>query len=235
RSVFNEFAMLVQVEGSCEVKRGRRTTVTRPGETLLVGGNHDVDLGYDADFKQVVIQLPRALVFRQYEWLRDMDGVVLSAEDPAGQLLRYSLTGLAAVIRQLTPEQRLHAVSGLMAQLGVIGPERTPAAAPELFDRALALIKTHLSDPDVSPERLAGALQVKRRTLDAAFAGRGESVMKTVWDQRLDRAAELLAGGTTRSVTDVALALGFSSLPHFSRVFKKRFGVSPSRYARPMR
>ena len=31
-----------------------------------------------------------------------------------------------------------------------------------------------------------------------------------------------------RSITEIALARGFNSLPHFSRVFAQRFGVPPS-------
>ena len=37
-------------------------------------------------------------------------------------------------------------------------------------------------------------------------------------------------GNADRSITDIALALGFSNLAHFSRVFRTHLGVSPSDY-----
>jgi AraC-like DNA-binding protein len=46
---------------------------------------------------------------------------------------------------------------------------------------------------------------------------------------RLDRAKELLAAGE-RSVTDVCMEVGFSSLGSFSDSFARRVGVAPSVY-----
>jgi transcriptional regulator GlxA family with amidase domain len=51
--------------------------------------------------------------------------------------------------------------------------------------------------------------------------------MDLVWGMRLDRASDLLAS-RAGSVAEVAYAVGFSSLSHFSRRFKERHGMSPS-------
>lgn len=47
---------------------------------------------------------------------------------------------------------------------------------------------------------------------------------------RLERAKALLASGT--AVTDVCMAIGFSSLGSFSTLFTRCVGVAPSRYSR---
>jgi AraC-like DNA-binding protein len=47
-------------------------------------------------------------------------------------------------------------------------------------------------------------------------------------DVRLGRAREDMLAGR-KSATEIAFELGYSSLPHFSHAFKKKFGVSPSR------
>lgn len=51
---------------------------------------------------------------------------------------------------------------------------------------------------------------------------------------RLDRAKLLLAKGE-RSVTDICMEVGFSSLGSFSDLFARRFGSSPSAYKRRAR
>ncbi len=51
-------------------------------------------------------------------------------------------------------------------------------------------------------------------------------------DKRLMAAAENLAGQGSVSVADVARACGFREPLYFSKMFKKRFGVSPSHYQR---
>ena len=57
----------------------------------------------------------------------------------------------------------------------------------------------------------------------------GETPSQCRTKARLDRAKRLLADGED-SVTDVCLAVGFSSLGSFSALFARRFGQSPSFY-----
>lgn len=53
------------------------------------------------------------------------------------------------------------------------------------------------------------------------------SPLQWIRNRRLDRAKELLANSAL-SVTDVCYSTGFENVAHFSKVFKKRFGMSPS-------
>jgi AraC-like DNA-binding protein len=52
--------------------------------------------------------------------------------------------------------------------------------------------------------------------------------------RRLERARHLLAAGH-HSVTEVCMAVGFSSLGSFSDLFRRRVGLSPSAYQRRLR
>ena len=48
---------------------------------------------------------------------------------------------------------------------------------------------------------------------------------------KLNRAAELITEGK-HTVSEIADMTGFSTLSHFSKSFKKQFGVSPSEYGK---
>ncbi|MDQ0113678.1 AraC family transcriptional regulator [Paenibacillus harenae] len=52
--------------------------------------------------------------------------------------------------------------------------------------------------------------------------------------RRMDKAKELLTH-TSLSVTDVCFSTGFENVSHFSKVFKERFGISPSLLKKPLR
>ncbi|WP_247600329.1 AraC family transcriptional regulator [Priestia flexa] len=52
---------------------------------------------------------------------------------------------------------------------------------------------------------------------------------KWIRNRRLDKASELLSH-TPLSITEVCFSTGFENTAHFSRVFKERFGISPSLY-----
>nr|WP_231597729.1 helix-turn-helix transcriptional regulator [Bacillus sp. SA1-12] len=53
------------------------------------------------------------------------------------------------------------------------------------------------------------------------------SPLQWIRNRRLDRAKELLAISAL-SVTDVCYSTGFENVAYFSKVFKKKFGMSPS-------
>ena len=57
------------------------------------------------------------------------------------------------------------------------------------------------------------------------------SAWQFVVGQRLQRSLTLL-GNSTRSITEIALELGFSSQAHFSSVFTRNMGLSPSSFRR---
>lgn len=55
---------------------------------------------------------------------------------------------------------------------------------------------------------------------------------KYLTDLRLQAAADLLRGGSGSSVTEIARMCGYHDPLYFSRMFKKRYNVSPREYAR---
>lgn len=63
-------------------------------------------------------------------------------------------------------------------------------------------------------------------------AATGENPQDYINRLRLERAANLLLKAPHRSITEVALACGFSSPSTFARSFKKHFGLPASAYAR---
>lgn len=96
-------------------------------------------------------------------------------------------------------------------------------------DKATHLVMEHLSDTDFSIDRLCQEMAMSR----TLFYGKlktltGQSPQDFIRLIRLERAAALLKQGNT--VLDASIKTGFANAKYFSTIFKKHFGVSPSKY-----
>jgi len=112
-----------------------------------------------------------------------------------------------------------------------VAPPAAPSPAEALRQRVKSYIRLHLRDPDLTIDRIAGALSCSKRYLHMCFADEGFSITEFIWTERLDHCRRELEEATPigRTITDVAFSWGFNSSSHFSRLFKKRFGAPPSR------
>lgn len=105
--------------------------------------------------------------------------------------------------------------------------ETPPKMEQDIYARVLAYIQRRYQDPDICLETLAQVHQVSSRTISRAFARRQQTPMGMVWKARLDNSQQALLAGRSRTVTDAALDNGFSDISHFSRAFRKTFGIAP--------
>ena len=92
------------------------------------------------------------------------------------------------------------------------------------------LMEEELSNSELDVTRITKMLYISRTKLYYKIKGlTGETPSNFFRTYKLNRAAELLKSGRY-TVSEIADKCGFSTQSHFSVVFKKQFGVSPSEY-----
>ncbi|MEM7211735.1 MAG: helix-turn-helix domain-containing protein [Pseudomonadota bacterium] len=96
-------------------------------------------------------------------------------------------------------------------------------------DDVTALIAIALLERQPKIDWVASRLSTSRRSLQRTLDTEGCNFSGVLESLLMDRATELLRS-TDRTITDVALELGYSDSAHFTRAFRKWTGVSPSRF-----
>lgn len=92
--------------------------------------------------------------------------------------------------------------------------------------RAITMMEASIEDP-ISPSLIAEAIGISTRQLERLFGRYLNSTPKSYFmEMRLHRARNLLLQ-TEQSVTEIAMACGFSSTSHFAKTFRGHYGVSP--------
>lgn len=107
--------------------------------------------------------------------------------------------------------------------------DNSAAVVKDFVDKATALIVEHLSDSEFNIDSLCREMAMSRTLFYVKLKSyTGKSPQDFIRIIRLERASSMLRSG--RNVTDVAALTGFDNPKYFSTVFKKYFGVSPSKY-----
>lgn len=105
--------------------------------------------------------------------------------------------------------------------------DRSPNVNDRLIDRALGLVDRQFARP-LTDSMVAAQLGLSPSHFRFLFRqATGQPFHKYLIAVRLERAKKLLTEQGL-AVSDVATAVGFSGLSHFSRAFSQRFSVSPT-------
>ncbi len=100
------------------------------------------------------------------------------------------------------------------------------------IDKMNEYIYSNLSNPELSVSQLCNELCVGRTKLYSQVKDIcGQSLGDYIRDIRLQEAARLLRS-TDMNIIEIIYEVGFGSNSHFSKVFKARYGVTPTEYAK---
>ncbi|WP_460632667.1 helix-turn-helix domain-containing protein [Leifsonia lichenia] len=226
-----ELTVLVQLRGSAELTNGRRTVTASRGDVIAFVHGREQRIRQHDDSDALVVHLPRRAIPGLDDAIAGPD-VILRAAD-------------SALLPIVVPFARHFAdhvddLAGPAAQQLFRGAARMLAAAlladpPEPVD-ALSAVRAYIDEnlgcAELTPAVVARANYLSVRALHALFATTGGSVSAWIRNRRLDACRADLAddGFAHRTIADIALARGLADPAHFSRLFVRRFGVTPSAY-----
>ncbi len=100
---------------------------------------------------------------------------------------------------------------------------------------AISYLKEHLYDCDLKTEKLHMLCGISGTYFRKVFyANYAQSPQKYILSKRLSHAKALIDNGDFETITEIAIAVGYTDPLYFSRAFKKKYGVSPTQYDKGM-
>jgi AraC-like DNA-binding protein len=184
----------------------------------------------------IAIVVPRDTLRRALPTGGDLHGLVLRGDRGTGGLLADYMRSLMSRGDTITTTDApiiAHATTDMIAACFQSTAETLARARTSLEATTLERIQRHiaatLGSPELDPEALCSLFRISRTQLYRLFEPLG-GVATYIQEQRLARAYAELSNPVRvhRRIYDIAFDWGFSSEAHFSRVFRRTFGLSPS-------
>lgn len=217
-------------DGYGQMEQAGRKAAFGPGNLMLYDGSQNFRYSLGGNNNHLV-RIPRHMLSMRLPGVENLTAILLDDRRPGviplREMLRQVVTAEPSYENNDFSTRYSEVLLDLLAlSLEVQNLERTHDER-DLYGRIMIYIQKHLTDHELSVEKIASAHHVSRRTVTRAFARHQKSPMSVLWYERLLASRTAIERGQMRSVSQIALDFGFSDFSHFSHAFRKAFGVSP--------
>jgi AraC-like DNA-binding protein len=187
------------------------------------------------DSHTMLLAIPRTRAERAGIDVRAMHGVIVAPR--ANQMVRRHLIELCRIAPHLAPAQAsalenatMDLLSVMLAMAGIGGTPSSRAVETVKKQAVLEMIAHDLGASDLGVAKLMEATGISRTALYRLFELEG-GVQAYIRQQRLMRVRrELNDAPPGERIADIANRWGFDDAAHFSRLFRRQFGTTPSKY-----
>ncbi|MEU1618091.1 helix-turn-helix domain-containing protein [Streptomyces sp. NPDC005722] len=229
----------LQTAGVSRFLQGGRQEVVRAGEFVVLENAKPYEVLFDGAMHSVLVRVPTDVLGLRPSLLEQVTAVRLGAERPVVAAAAAFFTRLARdraaageAETALFAEPCVGLVRGVV---GILMGRDDLTGAPvnsTLLRQVQEYVRLHLAEPDLTAARIAAEHHVSVRQLYLTLSRAGISLGEWMRTQRLEECGRELASPAHQFMTIEAIAhrWGFASAPHFSRVFKTAYGVSPSEW-----
>lgn len=228
-----------QLEGHTTVHLNDTRLDVQQGQWLLNVSAEPCRIVHDGHTQQLLLLMPWAEVFRDRALMMQLTRRALPAQSGAARVLMDLAVSALQQSEQMETASR-QALAPLLRQLLVTAVGELAVRSPvldakaRLVERIRRVVEARLGDALLSIDDIAQACGCSKRYLHIAFAqhSEGGSLTQYILTQRLTACKNELAQiePASRSIAEVAYRWGFTDPAHFSRAFRKAYGITPTAF-----
>jgi AraC-like DNA-binding protein len=219
--------------GSMYIEQAGQRRHVGPGEIVMVESAQPYCQAFDGPTEFIGLRFP-AHVLKERGLRHDLHGLVAPDTSSAdvraivGMVVALAAQrgGTSETLRCRQGEQLLDVIDLLIDDPSSLMLARSGRAT---VHRAKRYIEKNLRNPGLTTSTVAAAVCVSDSHLSRLFRASGQSLTGFLWESRLALASDMLrrSDGLVR-IGEIAYRCGFANHAHFSRVFKKHYGMTPS-------
>lgn len=233
------------LDGTATMRDAQQTISLADGEIICGRGDSAVHLGFTADNRSLVVQVPHGVLSMRLKTPIAGGPRKIATASGAARIFSGMLRSLADTISEITTDQARPVELAFPEFLVTSLLDNAPAKAfggaagmrSALLERIFQTIEIRLSDPDLNYQQVAAEHGISPRYLQKLFESINDSFGHYVKVRRLERCRLDLRSPlhVQKSISDILFEWGFNDSASFSRAFREQYGISPREYrkARP--
>ncbi len=244
KSTEKVFLLHLQLANESMNSQRNREVLLKKGDFTLVDSESPYRVEFNDPISMGVMRIPYGLLQERISSPEEIVGHKFSGNKNISGLL-------SRILRGFWTQENLGNSDNINRQLGhniidllatsyqeQINSVIAPNSIRQLrFLQIKRFIDYNLSDPQLSPTKIAKTFKITPRYLHRIFAEFGtepQTIGQYILTRRLEECARQFRNrkNSHLKITDIAFTWGFNSMTHFSRVFKEKYGASPRSFRR---
>ncbi|MFC4587932.1 AraC-like ligand-binding domain-containing protein [Sphaerisporangium corydalis] len=236
------YRVVLAISGRPALMQDGRSTQLKRGEFAIYDFGRPYELAYDSAVHLAIFGFPRMMLALPFDSIAKLTAVPITPDGGAGALAAPLLRRVALDLESYQPANAARLSTVVMDLVTMAIAERvelTETLSEESRSRTLLLrihtfIEQHLGESDLAPGTVAAAHHVSLRYLHRLFETQDTTVAAWIRHRRLERCRKDLADPAFHDVPVGVIASKYA-LPdsaHFSRLFRRTYGLPPVEYRR---
>jgi AraC-like DNA-binding protein len=230
------YVLAFPLNGSLAFSQDGRIGIAAPGEYVLLSELAFYELSSDGMACLLMMRIPATELRGRVASVEDHVSRRFKANEHMTRLLVGLITSIVDLFVDRPPPNPQALATEIVSFVALtIGAEDRGATSDvrntryHLRRRIFDFIEKHLSDPNLSPKKIAASSRISLSYLYSLFNDDDTTVGQFVQVKRLQRAYEILVGDPRghRTVSEIAYEVGFKNVSHFSRTFSRHFRIPP--------
>lgn len=228
----DHFQLVLTKNGKGSIEQNEQHSNFVAGDLILYSAKAPSLLTFNECSRTLTLKIPRVFLINRLKCKENELILHLDGTSSIGIIL-------SNLIQQIYEKNELQNISndtrflnGMLDFISVAFDSACSKTPQSHKKNQLELIKQfiheNLSNSELKISEIANQHNISIRTLNRIFAAEGTTVNKWIWQQRLDHSYKYLSEKKVRQVGEAALNSGFNDFSHFSKLFKKTYGMCPN-------
>ncbi|HEY7986096.1 MAG TPA: helix-turn-helix domain-containing protein [Methylophilaceae bacterium] len=226
---------VVLLSGSYVLEQNGRETFLNPGDMAIYDATRPHRLQCSREFSKIIVTIPRSEMRARLAGVEHCTALHIPGDSGVGAVASRFIRSAAEQAASLSQGEfsalAEHSLDLLTLALAGVRPQSFNLSRSRSLSlsRVKDFVERHLADPAMDTALVENGVGLSARYINDLFKDEHTSLMRYVWQRRLECCRKDMLGLAHRGhrISDIAFRWGFNDLSHFSRAFRLYAGCSP--------
>lgn len=232
----DHYQLVLATDGHGTITQNEKYAQFNTGDLVLYSASMPSSISYPENSKSITLKIPKQILLSRINIKEENIKIHIDGHSSLGKILSNFILEILSLSKDSKKPVNPILLNSLLDIVSVGFDDSTLVYYKNNKHKLIQQIKDfiikNLENPSLHIAEIAYNNNISVRTLNRVFAAEGTTAVKWLWEQRLATSYRYLNEGKVRQVSEAALNCGFNDLSHFSKLFKKTYGISPNQLLR---